>query len=798
MLVPMRWLKEFVKINEEPEELAQKLTMSGSNVEGIEYWGKDIKGIIIGEIEKIEKHPDADKLLIVYVNTGNETIQIVTGATNVREKNKVPVALNGSIIAGGKKIRKSKFRGVDSWGMLCSAEELGLDDHGLPPEMREGILILPEDAPVGTDIKDYLPLEDAVIDFEITPNRPDCLSIIGMARETAATLKSELTIPKIALNEEGEEFVKDKVTIKIEAEDLCKRYTARIIKDIKIEPSPLWMQRRLQTCGIRSINNIVDITNYVMLETGQPLHAFDYDKIRGNSIIVRRARPSEELETLDGNIRELNEDMLVIADKSRALGLAGVMGGADSEITSSTRNVLIESANFFGPNIRRTSRQLGLRSESSMRFEKGLDPNICLMAADRACQLIEQLGAGKVLKGCVDVFPAKPAPREIAFSPDRINKVLGTSIPQDEMIDILRRLEIDVRHDSGILKAIVPTFRQDLVEEADLVEEIGRMYGYDKLPTTLPYGNVTQGKLDDYQKYIDDIKDVLVYNGYFETYTYSFVSPKVFDIIKTPNDSPLRKAIELLNPLGEERSIMRTTLLPNMLDTISFNLNHKAEELRFFEISSVYLPKQLPLKELPVENKRIVMGLCGESMNYYDLKKAIETIFTKLRIKNWDFIPASHFAFHTSRCAKILIGDKEIGFVGEVHPDVLENYEINKKVYAAELDLDTILENASNKVIFKPLPKFPASERDLAIVVDERVLARDIIKEICESGKPLLESVELFDVYQGGQIAKGYKSMAFSLVFRAPDRTLTDIEVNEVFEKIEKSLKDKFNASLRE
>ncbi len=508
MLVPINWLKKFVNVTEDSKELSKRLTMSGSNVEGIEHWGKDIKNIVVGELKKVEKHPDADKLLIVHVNTGSENLQIVTGATNIKAGEKVPVALHGSTIAGGKKIRASKLRGVESTGMLCSAEELGLDDHGLPQEMREGILILPEDAPLGADIKDYLSLEDTVIDFEITPNRSDCLSIIGIAREVAATFKLDLDIPQIKLREEGEGSVQDRAKVSIEAGELCGRYVARLVEDVVIKPSPLWMQRRLQTCGVRPINNIVDITNYIMLEIGQPLHAFDYDKLEEHSIIVRRGKASEKMDTLDGTTREINDTMLVIADAKKPVAIAGVMGGADSEITSSTTCILLESANFYGPSIRRTSRQMGLRSESSMRFEKGIDPNICLKAADRACELIEQLGAGKVLKGYIDVFPGKTDPGEIPFNPDKINKVLGTDICPKEMVDMLNRLEIPIKTANDVEKAIIPTFRPDMTEEADLIEEIGRMYGYDRLPVTLPAGNVTHGKLNTYQKYVNDIKDV--------------------------------------------------------------------------------------------------------------------------------------------------------------------------------------------------------------------------------------------------------------------------------------------------
>jgi len=798
MLVPISWLKEFVDVPEDINELSKRLTMSGSNVESISYWGRDIKNIVVGHITRVEKHPNADKLLIVYVNIGSKELQIVTGATNIKNGDKVPVALHGSTIAGGKKIRASKLRQVESAGMLCSAEELGFDDHGLPQEVQEGIFILPDDAPLGADIKEYLNLDDTVLDFEITPNRSDCLSITGMAREVAATFKLNLHMPTIHLKEEAEKTAQEIAKIDIQAEDLCRRYVARIVEDVEIKPSPLWMQRRLQTCGVRPINNIVDITNYVMLELGQPLHAFDFDKVEGGSIIVRRGMSSEKMDTLDGITRELNENMLVIADVNKPLAIAGVMGGAESEITSSTTRILLESANFLGSSIRRTSRQLGLRSESSMRFEKGIDPNLCIKAADRACELIEQLGAGKVLKGYIDVFPGKTYPKVIPFNPDKINRVLGTDISSDEMVDILHLLEIQVNTTKDGLEAIIPTFRMDITQEADIIEEIGRIYGYDRLPITLPEGNVTHGKLNSHQKYLNEIKDLLVYNGYSEIYTFSFVSPKVFDNIHAPEKSSLRQAIPLLNPLGEDHSIMRTTLIPNMLDVVRYNLSHKAQEVKLFEVGAVYLPKKLPLDELPHENNRISIGLCGDIVSFYDLKQIIETIFSRLQIKNYDFMQERYFAFHTGRCARIRIDDEEIGYAGEIHPDVLENYEISKKTYLAELNLDAILNKASRKINFKPLPKFPSSDRDLAIVVKEKVLASDVLNTIKEIGGKLLEEVELFDVYQGSQIAKGYKSMAFSLIFRAEDRTLTDVEVNEIIEKIKTGLCEKFDATLRE
>lgn len=798
MLVPLSWLREYVDINGEIRYITERLTMSGSNVEGVEELGQDIKGVIIGKIQKIEKHPDADKLLVVNVTTGDREIQVVTGASNIKEGDLVPIALDGSTIHGGKEISSARFRGVESQGMLCSAEELGLDDHGLPENIKNGILILPVDAPIGKDIKDYINLEDKVIDFEITPNRPDCLSIVGMAREAAATFKTKLKTPVISLKEEAKEEAGELAKVIIKDEDLCKRYVARIIKDVKIGQSPLWMQRRLQSCGVRPINNIVDITNYVMLELGQPLHAFDFDKIEGRSIIVRRAEDSEKMITLDGIERSLSSETLVIADENKPVAIAGVMGGENSEITSLTKSILLESANFFGPSIRRTSRKLGIRSEASMRYEKGLDPNICSVAADRACQLIEELGAGKVVRGCIDVYPQRVTPRKIALRPERINKALGININRDDMIEILERLEIKVQKDDEGLWAIIPTFRADITREADLVEEIGRMYGYDILPSTLPHGDITHGKLNTLQKYTDDVKQVLIGCGYSEIYTYSFISPKVFDKINAPRNNPLRKVITLLNPLGEEQSIMRTTLVPNMMDAISFNLNQKVEEIRLFEVGAVYVPEELPLKQLPHEYRRLAMGICGKFQDFYDLKRAIETVFFKLKIKNYTFVQHQHFAFHPGRCAKIMIGEKELGIAGEIHPNILENYDVGNRVYIAEIDLDFLLDKACTDVKFTALPKFPASDRDLAIIVEEKVPAGDIIQAIRKTGGDIVEKIELFDIYRGDQIQRGFKSLAFSIIYRAKDKTLTDEEVNCIHERVRKTLAEKFNGTLRE
>lgn len=798
MLISLNWLKDYVEIKEDVKDLADRLTMSGSNVEGLKDYGKDIKDVIIGEIVKIDKHPNADKLLLTKINICDKELQIITGATNIKVGDRVPVAIPGAVIADGKKIKKTKLRNLLSEGMLCSAKELGIDDNGLPRDMREGILILPTDAPVGCDIKEYLELEDVVIDFEITPNRPDCLSVMGIAREVAATLNSEMKSFDIYVEEKGEKDTKTAINVNIEADDLCARYIARVVEDVKLGPSPLWMQRRLQVSGVRPINNIVDITNYVMLELGQPLHAFDYDKIEGKSINIRRGRENEKIKTLDGNIRDLTKEMLVIADAKKPLAIAGVMGGANSEISDNTKNILLESANFYGPCIRRTSRKLGLRSEASMRFEKNLDPNLCHKAMDRACQLIEQLGAGKISKGYVDIYKNKRTPRRILFDPKKINKILGTDIDIQEMLNILNKLSIDVKIDGKKYCAVIPTFRYDIKGEEDLAEEICRIYGYDKLPTTLPEGDVTIGGLNFEQKFADIVKETLVGCGFSEIYTYSITSPKSLNKINAPESSSLRKVIKLMNPLGEDHSVMRTTMLPSMLDAICYNLNQKIEPIKLFEYGRVYIPQELPLKDLPSEVKKLSIGLYGKNSDFFDLKQSIETLFTRLKIKNYRFRQFKHFAFHIGRCAKIYIKQEEVGIVGEVCPDITDNYEIKERVYLAELDLETICKNASFDITFKPLPRFPASTRDLAIVVEEKVPVGDIIYAIKDIGGRLLEEVEIFDIYKGEQIGNNYKSLAFSLIYRSKDRTLTDAEVEDIHGKIKMHLVEKFNGRLRE
>ncbi|MFO7152876.1 MAG: phenylalanine--tRNA ligase subunit beta [Bacillota bacterium] len=800
MRVPMKWLREFVDYKGSAEEFAEKLTMSGSSVEAVEYVGRDIKNVVIGEVLEVKKHPQAEKLLVTRVNTGNRVLTIITGAQNIKEGDKVVVALPGATIEGGKEIKVQNLRGIESEGMLCSARELGLDDHGLPEDMKNGLLVLPKDAPVGKDIKEYIDLEDAVVEFELTPNRGDCFSIIGIAREASATFDIPLKAPfSITAERRQINEIPGKVRVTVEAPDLCRRYIARIIEDVKIEPSPLWMQRRLQLCGIRPINNIVDITNYVMLELGQPLHAFDYDKLAGSSIIVRRGKKGEKLITLDGKEREITEDTLVIADEKGPVALAGVMGGENSEVTESTRTVLLESANFLGSNIRRTAKRLGARTDASMRYEKGIDPNLAEIAAERACELVEKLGAGRVVKEYADVYPEPVLPKKLELRVEKINELLGTDISKECMVDILRRLGMGTEDEGGRTFVVVPTYRLDIAQLADIAEEIARIYGYDNLPSTLPGHITTLGLLNEGQKLEDEIKATLTDLGFSEIYTYSFISPSAFDRLKAPMGHEVRRAVKLMNPLGEDHSVMRTTLLEGILQVVKFNLNQKQERIRIFEVGKVFLPKALPLTELPNERKVLGLALCDEKQDFYHLKEAVEVLFSKLKIKNYRFEPDLHFALHPGRTARISVDGQVLGHMGEIHPDVMENYDIqDERIYVAELDLELLIDRAAKEIKYQPLPKFPAAERDVALVVKEDVAAGSIMEAMEELGGELLEKVELFDIYRGEQIPKGCKSLAFSLTYRAKDRTLTDEEINEMHAKIVQEVINRFEGRLRE
>lgn len=796
MKVPLNWLKDYVDIKVSPKEFADALTMSGSKVESIEVLGEEISNVVVGKIISLEKHPDADKLQVAKVDVGIEVLQIVTGAQNISVGDYIPIALHGSTLPGGVKIARGKLRGVESNGMMCSIQELGLTKYDYPEAAEDGIFILGRKLPLGRDIKEVLGLNDNVVEFEITSNRPDCLSMVGIARETAVTLKSGLRKPEITLKEEGDEAGKY-ASVEIRDGDLCPRYAARIVKDVKIGPSPEWMKQRLRAAGIRPINNIVDITNYVMLELGQPMHAFDLEYLHGNKIIVRRALDGEVIKTLDDQERKLDSSMLVIADADRAVAVAGVMGGANSEVTENTRMILFESANFDGISVRMTAKKLGLRTEASGRFEKGLDVENVITAVNRAAQLVEELGTGVVCKGVVDCYVNKAEQRVIKFRPEKINALLGTSIKSEEMIDIFKALEFEVDEASMLVK--VPSFRPDVEREADLAEEVARFYGYNNIDATLLAGKAsTIGKKTFKQKIEDIIKNTMIACGLSEAYTYSFTSPKVLDKINLPEDSELRKAVVITNPLGEDYSIMRTTTIPDMLEVISRNYNRRIEETRLFELSFVYLPESLPVDKLPEEKLVLTIGMYG-SLDFYDLKGIVEELMKVLGIGNYEFEPEKNNpTFHPGRTARLVINGKQAGTIGEIHPEVVEMFGGPERTYIGVVEVKPLVENASLTSRYKPLPKFPAVTRDIAMLVKDEIMVKQIEDIIKQQSGNMLEDVKLFDVYKGKQVPEGMKSVAYSITFRAEERTLKDEEVNKVMGRILEGLKTGLGAQLRE
>lgn len=797
MLVPIKWLKEYVDIDIDTKELADKLTMSGSHVDSIENIDKGVENVVVGKIIEIKDHPNADKLVITVVDVGEEKIQIVTGAKNIKAGDYIPIALVGAKLPGGMKIRKGKLRGVESCGMLCSAEELGIDTNLIPKELKDGIYILDKEYPLGKDIKEVMGLYGEVVDFEITPNRPDCLSIIGMARETAATFSKKLKLPKIEIKEETDNINNYINGITVEDKELCRRYYARVVKDIKVEPSPMWLQRRLIEAGVRPINNIVDITNYVMLELGQPLHAFDLDKLEDKKIIVRRAKEKEKITTLDEVERNLDTSMLVIADGKKPVAIAGVMGGEDSEVSENTKTILIESANFNGRSVRLTSRAVGLRTEASSRFEKDLDPNLADIACNRVCQLIEEIGAGKVIGGYIDVHGDRPKSTKIALRPERVNALLGVEIEVNEMVDILNRLEIKCETIDEKIETQIPSFRQDLEMEADLIEEIGRIYGFDKVEPEPLKGALSRGQKSRYRQIEDKVKNILTGLGLNEIMTYSFISPKVYDKINLPEDSIKRRFVEIMNPLGEDYSVMRTTLIPNMMEVLTRNYKYGIESVLVYEIGNTFIPKEIPVKQLPFENKVLCVGMYG-NVDFFDIKGTIDSLLTSLGITGYEYIrEENHTTFHPGRTANIIIENHVLGTIGEIHPDVLENYGIKERVYIAELDLIIIAYLANMERKYRPLPKYPAITRDIALVVDNDVMVKEIGKVIWENSKGLVESVKLFDVYTGNQIPEGKKSVAYSIIYRSYERTLTDEEINVVHDNIVERLQEKLNAELR-
>jgi len=796
MLVPVKWLKEYIDIDVNTEELVYKLTMTGSKVESITKLGENIQKVVVGKILSVVPHPNADKLLVCKVDVGNDIIQVVTGASNVKEGQLVPVALHGALLPDGSKIKAGKLRGEISQGMMCSGEELGLTDADYPGAEVDGIMILSEEYPLGMDIKEALDLEGEVIEFEITSNRPDCLSIVGIAREAAVAIGKPLKYPKIEV-QRGIGKVEEEASVIIEDEKLCPRYCACVIMDVKIEPSPMWMRRRLAAAGVRPINNIVDITNYVMLELGQPMHAFDLDKVAQKTIVVRRARDGEVLKTLDDQIRKLDKDMLVIADSEKPIGLAGVMGGANTEITNETRNILFESALFDGATIRSTAKKLGLRSEASSRFEKGLDIVNVRIAMNRAIQLVQQLGAGTVVEGIIDVCHGSLEMRTLEVPWERINKLLGIELTVDKIREILERLEFKVECCGEILKVGVPSYRGDIEGVADLAEEVARIFGYDNIPMTLMENSIARASRTQKQILTDLAKETLVGMGLFETVTYSFTSPNVYKSLGFKKDE-YPAVVRIANPLGEDQSIMRTTLIPSMLEVLSRNYNRRIADCRIFEIANIYLPKSNSIDELPNEIPTLAIGEYGDEIDFYTLKGQVEVLFDVFGIlDNIKFVPGVHPSFHPGRTAKVMFDQEEIGVIGEIHPRIAENYELEIRILIGELNFEKLMKFANIKRKYKPLPKYPAVTRDLAIVVDKNILASQIEEIIVKTGGELLEEAELFDVYEGNQIAEGYKSMAYSLRFRAADRTLKDEEVNDLLNNIIAELADKINARLR-
>ncbi len=793
MNIPMSWLKDYVEIDCDIKTFIEEITMSGSKVETVTNIAEDITKVVIGKIEEIKQHPNADKLVVCQVNIGHEIIQIVTGAKNVFVGAIVPVALNGSTLANGLKIKKGKLRGEVSNGMFCSVEEFGFTRDDFPEAPEDGIYIFDKELELGSCVKEALQLNDSVVEFEITSNRADCLSIIGMAREVSATFNKPLKIKDVVVKEESKNITTEMISVNIENKELCNRYCARVIEDIKIEPSPQWIRRRLTSAGIKPINNIVDITNYVMIEYGQPLHAFDLDEIQDNNIIVRNATLGEKVLGLDGVERKLTEDILVIADNKQAIGIAGIIGMENTKTNSKTKTILLESANFNGTSIRLASKKLGIRTDASGKFEKGLDAELAEKALNRATELIVSLGYGKACQGIVDEYVNKKDIAKVPFNANDINNLLGTNIEKEEMISILNKLEIKIEDDY----VVSPSFRSDLERMADIAEEVARIYGYNKIPTTLSKSSKTVGKLTENQKLVRKIRNIMTSQGFYEIMNYSFESEKVFDKLNIIKDSHLRNVIKITNPLGEDFSAMRTTTLNGMLNSLSENISKRVESCQLFEIGKIYLPKKLPLEELPIERNILTIGMYGKA-DFYDIKGVIENILCTLNIKNIDFTPDKNITYlHPGRAATAHIDGERILEVGEVHPIVLDNYGLKTRVYVAEVNIDLLVKYSNSKIKFKELAKYPASTRDLAMLVKDDILVRDIELAIKEKAGKNLECIDLFDVYQGEQIDKGYKSIAYSLTFRADDKTLTDEEISSAMKNILKNLEAKLNVTLR-
>lgn len=803
MLVSLRWLQDYVDIPWETTELAARLTRSGAKVESVRSLDHDYSGIVVGKIVEKKPHPDSDTLAICQVDVGGRRVQSVSGAPNVREGLLVPVALPGATLPGLEgAVAEATVRGVASEAVLCSERELGIsDDHS-------GVMELPEDLTPGQAVIDALALDDAVLEIEVYPNRPDHLSVYGIAREVAAIAGTELRPPQTEIDE-VEERVESAAKVEVHDPDLCPRYVARVIRGVKIGPSPAWLQQRLRAAGMRPINNVVDVTNYVMLELGQPLHAFDYHRVAGHKIVVRRARPGERITTLDDQVRELDPDILLICDAERPVAIAGVMGGEDSEVRPDTTDILLESANFNPVSIRKTSKKLGLRTEASYRFERDVDPHLAELAADRAARLIQELAGGEVLRGRVDVAAELPPPREITLRVKRVCAMLGAQVSPAEIKRILRGLGFDVEleKDATVMTVRVPTFRRDIEGEADLIEEVARIYGYDEIEPTLPTGAGVQGGLSWPLPAVEKVQSLLASLGLYEAISYSFISPKVFDRLRLSADHPWRKAIQLANPLTEEHSVMRTSLLPGLMDAVALNVRRRVADVRLFEVGKVYVAETLPLESLPAEKWTLGIAMAGGAatnvwgapsrpVDFYDLKGVVEALLEALRLEG-EFVPGEHPALHPGRTALLTVSGKEVGYLGELHPKVADNWDLRARTYVAEIDLETLFALESREVVYTALPRYPAVDRDLALLVPKHVAAVSVVEVIRREGGPYLRDVALFDVYEGKQVPEGYRSLAYTMVYRADDRTLTDEEINEAQARIEAALARELGVSVR-
>ena len=804
MNTALSWIKAYVPdLSCTSQEYTDALTLTGTKVESYEEKDKNLEKIVVGQITKIEKHPDADKLIVCQVNIGSETIQIVTGATNVKEGDKVPVVLDGGKVAGGHdggplpedgvKIKAGKLRGIESNGMMCSIEELGSDRNFYPEAPEFGIYILPEDSEIGADAIEILGLHDTVFEYEITSNRVDCYSVLGIARETAATFRLPFK-PPVVEKVGNSEKASDYIAVEVKDSDLCPRYCARVVKNIKIGPSPDWMKNRLRASGIRPINNLVDITNYVMEEMGQPMHAFDLDTIAGKKIIVRRAKDGDEFQTLDGQIRKMDSDVLMICDAEKEIGIAGIMGGENSKITEDVKNVLFEAACFNGPNIRKSAKRTGLRTDASGKFEKGLDPRNAELAIDRACQLIEELGCGEVVGGMVDVCEPLPPLKRIKFEPEKINKLLGTDVSRDEMLKIFKQEELV--YDEMSNELVIPSFRQDLLRNADIAEEVARFYGYDKIPTTLPKG-AAKGGLPLKLRIEGKARDIAEFAGFSQGMTYSFESPKVFDKLLVPEGDPLRNAITISNPLGEDFSIMRTTSLNGMLVSLSTNFNRRNKNVKLYELGNIYIADKLPLNDYPDERMQFTLGFYGDG-DFYTLKGVVEEFLDSIGMRERkNYNPENKKPFlHPGRQADIEYKGTNIGFLGELHPAVADNYEIKQRVYVAVIDLPSVIPYAGFDRKYEGIARFPSVSRDLSMVVPKDIPVGEIEKLIEQRSGKILEGYELFDIYEGEQIKEGFKSVAYSITFRAKDRTLEENDITQVMKKLLNGL-DRMGIELR-